>query len=97
MAFLLRFLGLDEDSAPTSEESGVVRRIAERLERLEPEAARHLAAFAYVLARVANADLEIRLRWSVIPRGRWMCLVGVPDIGIFRQSWRRPGRGTREA
>ena len=59
MAFLLRFLGLDDSAAPAEEESGVIRRIAERLERLEPEAARHLAAFAYVLARVANADLHI--------------------------------------
>ena len=58
MAFLLRFLGLGDDEAP-SDDTGVVRRIAERLERLEPEAARHLAAFAYVLARVANADLHI--------------------------------------
>ena len=36
-----------------------MRRIAARLERLPPEQARYLAAFAYVLARVANADLRI--------------------------------------
>ncbi len=36
-----------------------MRRIAARLERLPPERARHLAAFAYVLARVAHADLRI--------------------------------------
>lgn len=36
-----------------------VRRIVGELNRLEPERARHLAAFAYVLSRVANADLEI--------------------------------------
>ena len=58
MAFLLRFLGLDEGAAP-ADESGAVRRIAAKLESLEPEAARYLAAFAYVLARVANADLQI--------------------------------------
>jgi uncharacterized tellurite resistance protein B-like protein len=40
-------------------ETETVRRIAARLERLEPDRARQLAAFAYVLARVANADLRI--------------------------------------
>jgi len=36
-----------------------VRRIAAELDRLPAETARYLAAFAYVLARVAHADLEI--------------------------------------
>jgi uncharacterized tellurite resistance protein B-like protein len=36
-----------------------VRRISARLERLDSGTARHLAAFAYVLARVAQADLRI--------------------------------------
>ena len=36
-----------------------VRRIVGELNRLEPGRARHLAAFAYVLSRVANADLHI--------------------------------------
>jgi uncharacterized tellurite resistance protein B-like protein len=58
---LLRFLGLGRDRATPQGggESETVRRIAARLERLEPEKARLLAAFAFVLARVANADLEI--------------------------------------
>jgi uncharacterized tellurite resistance protein B-like protein len=58
---LLRFLGLgSEASAASAErETETVRRIAARLEGLEPGQARFLAAFAYVLARVAHADLEI--------------------------------------
>jgi uncharacterized tellurite resistance protein B-like protein len=36
-----------------------VRRIVGELNKLDPARARHLAAFAYVLSRVANADLEI--------------------------------------
>jgi uncharacterized tellurite resistance protein B-like protein len=56
---LLRFLGLSRPAAAHDAETETVRRIAERLERLEPAAARHLAAFAYVLARVAHADLAI--------------------------------------
>jgi uncharacterized tellurite resistance protein B-like protein len=58
---LLRFLGLGgEDRNGSSEsETATVRKIAGQLERLEPETARYLAAFAYVLARVAHADLRI--------------------------------------
>ncbi len=57
---LLRFLGLEQKRDQQSEkESETVRRIAARLERLDPDQARYLAAFAYVLARVAHADLRI--------------------------------------
>jgi uncharacterized tellurite resistance protein B-like protein len=62
---LLKFLGLGGGSAgagggaSAEPETETVRRIAARLERLDPAHARTLAAFAYVLARVANADLAI--------------------------------------
>jgi uncharacterized tellurite resistance protein B-like protein len=36
-----------------------VRNIVTKLEAMEPDLARHIAAFAYVLGRVANADLDI--------------------------------------
>lgn len=57
---LLRWLGLGGNG--DGEERGeteTVRRIAARLERLDADRARYLAAFAYVLARVAHADLSI--------------------------------------
>ncbi|NNL66285.1 MAG: TerB family tellurite resistance protein [Myxococcales bacterium] len=61
MSALLRFLGLK--TAPTAAadagETETVRRIAARLDQLDPQIAKYLAAFAYVLARVAHADLEI--------------------------------------
>ena len=57
---LLRFLGLSRaQGAEEDAETETVRRIAGQLERLPPEQARFLAGFAYVLARVAHADLEI--------------------------------------
>ena len=40
-------------------ETDTVRRIVARLDALPPDRARHLAAFAYILARAANADLDI--------------------------------------
>jgi uncharacterized tellurite resistance protein B-like protein len=59
VSLLLRFLGLssDEKAAP---ESDAIRRIASQLEGLEAEKARFLAGFAYVLARVAHADLRVQ-------------------------------------
>ena len=57
---ILKFLGLD--GAPEKAGQGdtdTVRRIAAELDRLEPDHARHIAAFAYILGRVAIADREI--------------------------------------
>lgn len=57
---LLRFLGIGGAQAEAAKgETRTVREIAARLERLPPAQARYLAGFAYVLARVANADLNI--------------------------------------
>jgi uncharacterized tellurite resistance protein B-like protein len=58
MSFLQRIFGAARESGGSAE-TDTVRRIAARLERLPEARARHLAAFAYVLARVANADLRI--------------------------------------
>lgn len=56
---LWKFLGAGEKRSEASGETETVRRIAQQLERLDPQTAKYLAAFAYVLARIANADLEI--------------------------------------
>ena len=44
------------DASPAAE---TVRAIVDRLEHLDPEHARHIASFAYILGRVAHADLDI--------------------------------------
>jgi uncharacterized tellurite resistance protein B-like protein len=46
-------------SESAAADTEAVRRIAARLEAIPPRRARFLAAFAYVLARAANADLVI--------------------------------------
>ena len=56
---LLRFLGIGGEKDAARGETETVRRIASELERLPAEKAKFLAAFAYVLARIANADLKI--------------------------------------
>ena len=59
MSLLKRFLGMAGDDGSDRGETETVRRIAGQLERLPPEQAKHLASFAYVLARVAHADLDV--------------------------------------
>lgn len=56
MSLLSRFFGVAD---PGSTEPESLRRIATELEQLEPDRARFLAAFAYVLARIAHCDLEV--------------------------------------
>jgi uncharacterized tellurite resistance protein B-like protein len=60
---ILEFLGLrptgGRSESSESAETETVRKIVDRLDHLEPDRARFLAAFAYILSRVAHADLEI--------------------------------------
>jgi uncharacterized tellurite resistance protein B-like protein len=46
-------------SQPSSPQTDTVRQIVTQLDQLEPERARHLAAFGYILARLARADLRV--------------------------------------
>lgn len=52
------WLGLGED-APSNRDHAPLRDLIETLEHLEPERARFLARFAYVLGRVAHADRHV--------------------------------------
>ena len=59
MRSLRRLLGIGSDLPGDARDTETVRRIAAKLDALPVAEARYLAAFAYVLARVARADLEI--------------------------------------
>lgn len=60
MSWLTKLLGTEGTAAAgTDGDTQTVRRIAAELDRLPPATAKYLAGFAYVLARVANADLSI--------------------------------------
>jgi uncharacterized tellurite resistance protein B-like protein len=63
-----KFLGLDKvgqagsarpSGAASTGETDTVRKIVDALDQMEPARARYIAAFAYLLSRVADADLEI--------------------------------------
>jgi uncharacterized tellurite resistance protein B-like protein len=59
MASLRKLLGLVHDDDDTSGEGEATRAIAEALSTLPAEQSRFYAAFAFLLARVAGADLRI--------------------------------------
>lgn len=58
---ILKLLGLKRDQPDVVQagETETVRRVVRELDAMDPEGARYIAAFAYILSRVANADLEI--------------------------------------
>ena len=58
---ILEWLGLARPDAKsvTPDETETVRKIIEELDHLEPERARFVAAFAYILSRVARADMQV--------------------------------------
>ena len=53
---LLSWLGLNRTNTP---EHAPLRELVDALDRLEPDRARHLARFAYLLGRVAHADRRV--------------------------------------
>jgi uncharacterized tellurite resistance protein B-like protein len=53
------FLGISDKPHHVSAETETVRKVVEALDQLDPERARFIAAFGYILSRAANADLHI--------------------------------------
>lgn len=59
MAFF-DFLNWGSPSSPAAPDSAdTIRKIASALDAMEPDQARYIAAFAYLLGRVAHADLDV--------------------------------------
>ncbi len=56
---LLKFLGLGGEAEPREGDIEGVRTIVNALGALEPGRARYLAAFAYILSRVAHVDQHV--------------------------------------
>jgi len=57
---IIRWLGLDQKKpSATKAETETVRKIADALDHIEPDRAKFIAGFAYLLGRVARADLHI--------------------------------------
>lgn len=56
---LLKFLGLAEKDEPAAADADAIRAIAAELDRLDPARARYVAAFAYLLGRLAHVDSDV--------------------------------------
>ena len=56
MQTLLKWLGLERTPQP---EQSPLRAVIDALDKLDPDRARHLARFAYLLGRVAHADSHV--------------------------------------
>jgi len=80
-----------------SDESESLRKISRQLEDMDPEEARYLSAFAYLLGRVAYADREVSpeeaemMEKILIERGRLTAQQAVLIIEIARQQNRLLG------
>jgi uncharacterized tellurite resistance protein B-like protein len=60
MRSIRRLLGLEaEGPQDDTRDTQTVRRISAELDRMPPDEARFIAAFSYVLARVAHADFDV--------------------------------------
>lgn len=58
--FIRKLLGLQDAGEPERDrDSETVRRIVRELGAMDPERARYLAAFAFILSRGAHADLHV--------------------------------------
>lgn len=74
-----KFLGIDGAARDpgAGKEGEAVRAIVNKLEGLDPERARHIAAFAYILGRVAHVDLEISEREALAMERILVALGGI--------------------
>jgi len=57
MGIFLDLFGREPAAVPDG--AGTIRRIASELDKLDPDRAKYLASFAFILARVASADHEV--------------------------------------
>ncbi len=59
---ILALFGIKQSQAPEETDDSAadtIRKISDSLDKLEPSEAKYIASFAYVLGRVAHADLDI--------------------------------------
>ncbi len=73
----MKLLGL-QPVGEAHPEADTVRRIAEELDKLEPDRARYIAAFAFILSRVAGADQEVSAQETAVMERLVMEKGGLP-------------------
>lgn len=63
----------------SSKETDTVRKIVNKLDQMAPEQARYIAAFAYILSRVARADMNISAEEVAEMERRVMSVGAMPE------------------
>ncbi len=76
---LLGFAGGEEEPSTEQAETETVRKIVDELNHMEPERARYVASFAYLLGRVANADLDISTEETAAMERIVVDIAGLPE------------------
>jgi uncharacterized tellurite resistance protein B-like protein len=78
---ILKLLGLagNPDHASHSGETDTVRKIVQKLDSLPEDQARYIAAFAYLLSRVARADLHVSPEETAAMEGIVVTQGGLPE------------------
>ncbi len=77
---ILKFLNLDPKlTSGSSAETETVRKISRELDQLDPERAKFIAAFAYLLSRVARADLVVSAEETAAMENIVMQQGGLPE------------------
>jgi len=85
----LRFLGIGRTPKGRESEPVSLTEIGAELDALPPEEARFMAAFTYLLARIAGADLRTDdvERYSIVQRLETFAKVRIGKISsVFRTS-----------
>ncbi|MGH9520969.1 MAG: TerB family tellurite resistance protein [Terriglobales bacterium] len=62
-----------------SQETDTVRKIVNKLDQMPAEQARYIAAFAYILSRVARADMNVSAEEVAVMEQRVMSVGGLPE------------------
>ncbi|HYC57361.1 MAG TPA: TerB family tellurite resistance protein [Candidatus Binatia bacterium] len=73
------FLGLNRRKAATSAQTETVRKIVAALDSMDQDQAKYVASFAFILCRVARADLEVSEHEQQAMEEIVMKLGGLPE------------------
>ncbi len=76
---ILKFLKLEPAPGRSSAETETVRKIAGALDQMDPDRAKFIAAFAYLLSRVARADLMVTPEETSVMEQMVMEKGGLPE------------------
>jgi uncharacterized tellurite resistance protein B-like protein len=70
---------IEQPAAPPSVETETVRKIVRELDAMPPEQARYIAAFAYILSRVARSDMNVSAAETAEMERRVVAVGGLPE------------------